>query len=62
MPCRPFRRPPVADPRHHTAWHAEQQRICRARRAYWLGIGEVYLTILALAHLAVGIAIWAARA
>jgi hypothetical protein len=51
----------VADPRHHTAWHAEQLRRRRERRAYWLGIGEVYLTICLSAYTAPALAMVAGR-
>lgn len=37
----------MADPRLQSAWQAEQERQRRQRRAYWLGIGEAYLQILA---------------
>lgn len=33
--------------RDQAAWWAEQQRLRRERRAYWLGMGEIYLQFLA---------------
>jgi hypothetical protein len=37
----------MPDPRLESAWRAELQRRSRARRAYWLGIGEIDLFLCA---------------
>ena len=47
----------MTDSRHHCAWQAEQRRLRRERRAYWLSIGEVYLTLCLGAHAALALAV-----
>lgn len=47
------------DPR--AAWHAEQQRQRRARRAYWLGIGEAYLILFLGTQALLGVAMLVRR-
>lgn len=45
----------MPSPRQILAWRAEQQRLQRLRKAYWLGIGEAYLQILGFTLLTVAV-------